>query len=50
MLALLDAKGFAAGATTPGQSSAVSNQLFANLGDVLLIDLLLAQQAGAANA
>ncbi len=31
-------------------SAAVSDLLFANVGDVLLIDLLLAEQAGAVHA
>jgi hypothetical protein len=53
VLALFDAQAFAAGSTNSGPSAAsasVSNQLFTNLGDLLLIDLLLAQQAGAAHA
>jgi hypothetical protein len=47
LLALLDAEVLAAGAMP---SAPLSDSLFANLGDVLLIDLLLAEQAGAAHA
>jgi hypothetical protein len=47
LLALLDAEASAAGATT---SAAVSDPLVANLPDVLVIDLLLAEQAGAVHA
>ncbi len=47
LLALFDAEVFAAGGMP---SAAVSDLLFANVGDVLLIDLLLAEQAGAVHA
>jgi hypothetical protein len=50
LLALLEAEALAMGGMTSGQSVAVSNGLFANLGDVLLIDVLLAEQAGATHA